>query len=121
MTPVMLDHLQIAMPGGGESAARAFYGSLLGLPEVAKPAVLRDRGGLWFMLGGGIGFHLGVEADFRPAVKAHPALRLTHFAETLVRLEAAGHEVKRDRDPFGRARAYVADPFGNRLELIEEA
>lgn len=120
MAGVHLDHLQIAIPAGGEDEARVFYGALLGLAEVAKPEVLWSRGGLWFALSGGIDFHLGVEADFRPATRAHPGLRLDDFAEVLARLEAAGHSVERDRDPFGRARAYAVDPFGNRLELIEE-
>lgn len=119
MAGVHLDHLQIAVPAGGEDQARAFYGALLGLTEVAKPEVLRNRGGLWFELTGGVGFHLGVEEHFRPATRAHPGLGLDGFADVLVRLETAGHRVARDKDPFGRARAYAADPFGNRLELIE--
>ena len=120
MAGAHLDHLQIAIPAGGENTARAFYGALLGLTEIAKPEVLRSRGGLWFELSDGIGFHLGVDADFRPAAKAHPGLRLGDFAEVLARLEAAGHRVEHGRDPIGRCRIYAADPFGNRLELIEE-
>lgn len=116
-----LDHLQVAMPRGEEARARIFYGNLLGLQEQPKPEPLRGRGGLWFVLAGGVGFHLGVEEDFRPARKAHPALRCADFCALLVRLAAAGVATDAGVDEAGRRRAYLHDPFGNRLELIEDA
>ena len=99
-----VDHVQIAAPPGAEPAARTFYGDLLGLRELPKPERLRPRGGAWFAVGDEQ-LHVGIEEPFAPARKAHPAL-----AE---RLDAAGHEVAWDGPRF-----YVADPFGNRLELI---
>ena len=119
MTGVALDHVQIAIPAGGEDSARRFFGQLLGMTEVAKPDTLQARGGLWFELDGGVGFHLGVDAAFRPAGKAHAGLRLTAFDAALARLEAAGAAVQCDVDSLGRRRAYLDDPFGNRLELID--
>jgi len=111
------DHVQLAMPAGGEDAARAFYVGALGLTEVPKPEPLARRGGCWFR--GGVDLHLGVEPDFRPARKAHPALQVADLETTIAQLAAAGIVVARDTDLPHRRRGYLADPFGNRLELIE--
>ncbi|HEX6201752.1 MAG TPA: VOC family protein [Thermoanaerobaculia bacterium] len=120
MTIEELDHVQVAIPAGGEERARAFYGGLLGLREVAKPARLATRGGVWFAVGTRQ-LHLGVEADFRPARKAHPALRVRGLAELIDRCRAAGVPVAVDEPLPGVDRVHVADPFGNRLELLEPA
>ena len=113
-----IDHVQLAMPPGREEEARAFYGGLLGMPEVAKPAVLAARGGVWFRAGE-TQVHLGVEADFRPARKAHPALLVRGLQDLAARLRAAGVAVLDDEALPGYERVYVSDPFGNRLELLE--
>ena len=110
-----LDHVQLAMPAGGEDAARRFYGDLLGLIEVAKPEPLRASGGVWFEPG----LHLGVEAGFRPARKAHPGLRMADLDGAAVRLQAAGADVEWDERWPGVRRFHTHDPFGNRLELLE--
>lgn len=113
-----LDHLQIAMPRGEEAAARAFYAGVLGLEEVPKPAVLAGRGGCWFA-GHGISLHLGVEDDFRPARKAHPAFLVEGLGDLVARCRAAGAEVTDDDALPTHARVFVFDPFGNRIELME--
>ncbi len=113
-----LDHLLLAMPRGREADARAFYGELLGLPEIAKPANLAARGGVWFALGTQQ-LHLGVEGDFRPARKAHPAFLVRDLAGLRTRLRRHGFEPYEDEPLAGYTRCYVADPFGNRLELME--
>ena len=118
MRIVGLDHVQLAMPAGGEAEARRFYGQVLGLEELPKPAALAARGGAWFRAGT-VELHLGVEADFRPARKAHPALRVEGLTTLIVRCVNAGHPVERDVPLPGIERVHVADPFGNRLELIE--
>jgi len=109
-----LDHVQLAMPEGGEDAARAFYGGVLGLPEVPKPAALAGRGGVWFAQGT-VQLHLGVESPFAPARKAHPALIVDD-------LEAA-HAALPDPSAIsalpGWRRFYIADPFGNRIEILQ--
>ncbi len=117
----VLDHVQVAAPPGCEAQARRFYGELLGLVEVEKPAVLASRGGVWFALGAGAQLHVGVAEDFAPARKAHPGLRI----ETIARLEmlarrlaAVGAPVVWNSELPGVRRFFTADPFGNRLELL---
>jgi catechol 2,3-dioxygenase-like lactoylglutathione lyase family enzyme len=117
---VTIDHVQLAIPKGGEAAARRFYGELLGFAEVAKPPALDVRGGCWFE-SGEVKIHLGVEDDFRPARKAHPALRCRDYATLIARLSAAGIEVRGAADVPGVTRCHVDDPFGNRIELIAGA
>jgi len=113
-----LHHVQLAMPEGGEEEARRFYGGPLGLKEREKPDALRRRGGVWFR-GGAAEIHLGVETDFRPARKAHPALRVDDLDALRARLEAAGHEVRDDEPLSGFRRFYADDPFGNRIEFLQ--
>ena len=116
---IRTDHVRLAMPAGGEATARDFYARLLGLGEVAKPPELAARGGCWFERGA-LRIHLGVDADFRPARKAHPALRVTEFAGLIARLGGGGCTIVEDSPFEGSRRAYVDDPFGNRIELIAE-
>jgi catechol 2,3-dioxygenase-like lactoylglutathione lyase family enzyme len=113
-----LDHVQLAMPAGGEAEARAFYEGLLGIPERAKPANLAKRGGCWFERGA-LKVHLGVDPDFRPARKAHLAFVVTDLPGLVAILRAAGHVLRDDEPLAGYRRVYVDDPFGNRLELLE--
>lgn len=117
---VGLDHVQVAAPAGGEDEARAFYGGLLGLPELDKPEPLRARGGAWFQVGTQQ-LHVGVEPDFAPARKAHPAFAVEGLDALATTLAAAGCEPTWDDAITGRRRFYVDDPFGNRLELLEAA
>jgi catechol 2,3-dioxygenase-like lactoylglutathione lyase family enzyme len=118
-----LDHVQLAAPTGCEDEARRFFGDLLGLPELEKPGPLRSRGGVWFALGGGGQLHVGVEESFAPALKAHPAFRLSggELDELAQRLETAGKHVEWDDSLPGARRFYTADPWGNRLELVASA
>jgi catechol 2,3-dioxygenase-like lactoylglutathione lyase family enzyme len=116
---VALDHLQLAMPRGREAEARAFYGDILGLRELTKPANLVVRGGVWFELGTQQ-LHLGVENEFRPAKKAHPAFLVRDLDRLRARLEQNGHKPYEDEPLDGYKRCYVVDPFGNRLELMEK-
>jgi catechol 2,3-dioxygenase-like lactoylglutathione lyase family enzyme len=115
-----LDHVQLAIPAGGEDAARRFYVETLGLAEKPKPPLLAFRGGCWFD-GPGLRLHLGVDVDFRPARKAHPALLVRGLAALRQRLQAAGYTTRDDEPLEGYERFYVDDPFGNRIELMEPA
>jgi len=113
-----LHHVQLAMPRGREDEARAFYLDVLGMTEHAKPENLVRRGGVWFSAGEAQ-VHLGVEDDFRPARKAHPALLVGDLEQLLARCRAAGCTIVQDEPLPGYDRAYVADPFGNRIELLQ--
>jgi catechol 2,3-dioxygenase-like lactoylglutathione lyase family enzyme len=113
-----LHHVQLAMPRGGEEEARAFYVGVLGMTERPKPENLAKRGGTWFHAGAAE-VHLGVEEDFRPARKAHPALLVADLEQVRRRCAAAGYETTTDEPLIGFDRAYVADPFGNRIELLQ--
>lgn len=113
-----LHHVQLAMPPGREDDARGFYGELLEIPELPKPPHLAVRGGVWFERGD-LKIHLGVEKDFRAATKAHPALLVSDLAGLKERLRAKGFAVIDDEPLDGFDRIYTADPFGNRIELME--
>ncbi len=106
------------MPVGGEDTARRFYHDLLGMVELAKPPELARRGGCWFE-SGNVQIHLGVEKDFRPAKKAHPALRCRDYAGLIEQLGRLDVEVNEPGDIPGVRRCHVHDPFGNRIELID--
>ncbi len=117
---VGVDHIQIAAPKGCEAAGRRFFGELFGLEELPKPAPLAARGGLWFRLGAAQ-LHIGVEADFRPAKKAHLAIRMRDEAALRAlfdRLVAAGVAAEMNREIEGAVRFFTEDPWGNRLEVV---
>ena len=113
-----LEHVQLAMPAGGEDEAVAFYQGLLGIPRVPKPAHLAARGGCWFE-SDRVKVHLGVDADFRAATKAHPAFLVDDVRALADRIAAAGFDVIDDEPLEGVDRIYVHDPFGNRIELMQ--
>jgi len=117
-TGVAIHHVQVAVPAGGEAAARSFYGVLLGLAEVAKPPGLVGGGGVWFDTGS-VPLHLGVDPDFRPSRKGHVAFQVTDLERIRERVRAAGHPVNDDEALPGYRRFYTDDPFGNRVELLE--
>jgi len=112
MTLQAIDHVQVAIPCGGEGEARRFYGAFLGLAEQPKPANLAARGGCWFE-SAAVKVHCGVEEPFQPARKAHIGLA--------DRASAAGFEIAEDEPLPGFDRVYIYDPFGNRLEFLRPA
>jgi catechol 2,3-dioxygenase-like lactoylglutathione lyase family enzyme len=115
---VRLDHVQLAMPAGREAEAAAFYEGVLGIPQIPKPPHLARRGGCWFEQGD-LKIHLGVEQDFRPAAKAHPALIVDDVRALAAAIAAAGYAIVDDGPLDGYDRIYAYDPFGNRVELME--
>jgi catechol 2,3-dioxygenase-like lactoylglutathione lyase family enzyme len=113
-----IDHVQIAAPPGSEVQARNFFADALGMTEVPKPVSLRARGGIWFQCGAQQ-LHVGIEADFSPAKKAHPAIRVHNLSDLRLRLRNAGITVIEDDNLPDAERFYVNDPFGNRLEFLQ--
>lgn len=116
---IALHHVQLAMPQGGEAQASAFYAGILDMTAVPKPAALAGRGGIWFEAGP-IRLHLGIETPFTPARKAHPAFEVADIGRVTKQLHAAGIEPKTDQDLPGIRRIYINDPFGNRIELLQQ-
>jgi catechol 2,3-dioxygenase-like lactoylglutathione lyase family enzyme len=114
-----LHHIQLSIPTGGEADSRTFWGEALGMIELVKPPALAARGGCWFRAGS-LEIHLGVEKDFAPAGKAHPAILVTDLVEFAKHLEAQGISVAWDENFPGFNRFYAHDPFGNRLEFLEQ-
>jgi len=112
-----LHHVQLAMPQGGEADARAFYGGVLRMAEATKPGDMAARGGCWFE-SGSLRVHLGVETPFAPAKKAHPAFLVASLAVVRDRLSEAGVAFTDDTEMPGFERVFLADPFGNRIELL---
>jgi catechol 2,3-dioxygenase-like lactoylglutathione lyase family enzyme len=120
MTILSIDHVQIAMPPGEEDKARAFYIDLLGFVEIPKPAELAKRGGAWFR-SQNVQLHIGVETDFKPARKAHPAFIVSDLDSLIATIQSAGYETDTSQPPLdGYKRAHVFDPFGNRIELMQK-
>jgi catechol 2,3-dioxygenase-like lactoylglutathione lyase family enzyme len=120
MRILSLDHVQVAIPVGGEDRARSFYSGILGLSEVEKPAVMAGRNSIWFAAGS-VNLHLGIEPDFHPAKRAHPALVVEGLDEIVAACDRAGLPTKADTSFNGFRRVHLFDPFGNRLELMELA
>jgi catechol 2,3-dioxygenase-like lactoylglutathione lyase family enzyme len=119
MPIVGIDHVQLAMPAGGEERAGGFYGGVLGLPETPKPPALASRGGCWFE-SKRVKIHLGVDKSFHAATKAHPGLLVTGLRDIVARCRDQGIEIVDDAPLAGYERIFLNDPFGNRLELMEK-
>lgn len=120
MPILAIDHVQIAMPAGEEELARAFYVGVLGFSEIPRPAELAKRGGVWFH-SEAVHLHLGVETDFKPARKAHPAFIVSDLEALLARVREAGLETDTSQPQVdGTRRSHIFDPFGNRIELMEK-
>jgi len=118
MPILSLDHVQIAIPVGSEDRARAFYSGILGFTEIEKPPQMAERKSIWFVAGV-VNLHLGIEPDFHPAERAHPAFVVEGLDAILAACERAGISYKPDTSFNGFRRVHVIDPFGNRLELME--
>ena len=114
---VGIDHVQMAIPGGEQAlaTARSFYVDAMGLTEVPKPAVMAARGGAWFEAGP-VKVHVGADPDFVPARKAHPALTMRGLEDFV---DERDLEATWNSEIEGVVRCFVADPFGNRIELID--
>lgn len=119
MNILSIDHVQIAIPPGGEVQAREFYAGLLGFAEIPKPPSLAQRGGAWFE-SGAVQLHLGSDPDFHPARKAHPAFLVQDLDRLTTAIQNAGYEVDTSQPALdGYRRVHIFDPFGNRIELME--
>jgi catechol 2,3-dioxygenase-like lactoylglutathione lyase family enzyme len=113
-------HAQISIPVGAETEARTFYCGLLGLSEVAKPDSLAGRGGFWLKLGD-FQIHMGAEQGVdRSRSKAHVAYLVDDLAGWREKLARAGIEPIDGIPIPGYDRFEFRDPFGNRVEFLQE-
>jgi catechol 2,3-dioxygenase-like lactoylglutathione lyase family enzyme len=120
MKILSIDHVQIAIPVGREDRARRFYVGMLGFVEIPKPPELAERGGLWLQAGN-VHLHLGIESDFHPAGRAHPAFLVDELGALVEKLQISGYTTDTSQPPVeGYKRAHIYDPFGNRIELMEK-
>jgi catechol 2,3-dioxygenase-like lactoylglutathione lyase family enzyme len=115
-----IDHVQVAIPPGSEQQARAFYAGVLGLDEIPRPEELASRSGMWFQVGP-MQLHLGVETEFHPARKAHPALLVDSLDDLITMLETNGYRTRAGETLADTRRVFVDDPFGNRIELMQRS
>lgn len=113
-----IDHIQLAAPKGCEEEARRFFTGILGLPEIEKPPLLKQKGGVWFTLGS-YQIHIGVEEKFSPTKKAHPAFEVENLEALKEHLSEQGVSFVVDAELPGANRIYIHDPFGNRIEILE--
>lgn len=113
-----LDHVQIAIPVGSEARAREFYSGVLGFTENAKPAAMAERKSIW-LVAGPVNLHLGIEPDFHPARRAHPAFVVDTLDDIVESCRRQNLTTKPDTSFNGFRRVHVFDPFGNRVELME--
>ena len=120
MPVLSLDHVQVAIPAGGEEAARSFYIGILGFTEQRKPSAMAGRNSIW-LAAGPVNLHLGIEADsdFHAARRAHPALTVDNLDEIVAACARAGLPTREDTPVNNFRRTHVFDPFGNRIELME--
>ncbi len=114
-----IDHVRLGVPPGELGRAVAFYADVLGLREVPRPAESGSGEGAW-LADGDVQVHLGADEGFAPAPKAHPAFRVDGFDALVARCAAAGVLVSEAASLAGRRRAHLRDPFGNRIELVED-
>lgn len=112
-----LDHIQLGMPPGEEERARSFYIGVLGFEERSRPVPL-SANGLW-LESGSLRLRLTSSREFRPADGSHPSLRVTGLRELTRLCREAGYRVVPDEQARGVLRAWIYDPFGNRIELVE--
>ena len=116
-----IHHVNVTVPKSLEDAAKHFYGVVMGLTEVPKPAESRGRGGAWYQLGD-LQLHLSIENGLGEECisKRHVCYTVADLAEAERRFREAGVEILPDDLPTpGWSRFYVRDPGGNRLEIAQ--
>lgn len=114
-----IDHVQLVAPPGSEPEAREFYTGILRFEEVEKPKTLQQRGGAWFEAGN-INIHIGIEKEFTPARKAHPAIEVENIEALGKYLKTKDINVTWDDRLPGVKRFYINDPFENRIEFLQK-
>jgi catechol 2,3-dioxygenase-like lactoylglutathione lyase family enzyme len=113
-----LHHVQLSVPAGAEDECRRFWVDTLGFLELRKPPELAARGGIW-VRADNLEIHLGVEADFQPARKAHPGILVADLDALGRHFQSRGVDITWDDSFPGFRRFYATDNCGNRLEFLQ--
>ena len=115
-----LNHVTIAVPAGEHEKVRAFYGGILGLEEIERPAALNAVYDLmWFRLLD-ILLHLDFSPPWiQPCENRHVALEIEDLGALRSYLESKGATIREAVVMPDRDRFYLLDPFGNYFELME--
>jgi len=114
---VRLQHVSIPRPPGSEDLARAFYGGLLGLPEIAAPNSIQAAEVIWFKLGEDAELHCFREEPLGDASNRHYCLVIDDVAGMRKKLDEAGYAPYDVETIPGRPRFFCRDPFGNIIEF----
>jgi glyoxylase I family protein len=111
-----LDHVTVNVTD--VDRAKAFYGGLLGLSEVPRPASF-TFGGAWYAIGPGpVTLHLVQQREADPPASRHVCVWAADVREAARVVEAAGFPVRWDRTKIpGVDRFFTDDPDGNRIEI----
>ena len=113
-----LHHVNVTVPPQREGATKDFYGRVLGLQQVPKPAISRQSGA-WYQIGN-TQLHLSVEDEDQALSSRHVCFTVSDLAEAEQRFRAAGIEIIVDPRPNPDSpRFYVRDPGGNMLEIVQ--
>jgi catechol 2,3-dioxygenase-like lactoylglutathione lyase family enzyme len=113
-----LHHVNVTVPAELENAAKEFYGAMLGLRQIPKPATSRQSGA-WYQIGN-TQLHLSVEDEEQSLSSRHVCFTVSDLREAEGRFREAGVEIIADPRPNPDApRFYVRDPGGNMLEIAQ--
>jgi len=115
-----LNHVTIAVPAGEHDRVRAFYGGVLGLKELERPAQLRAVYDIIWFECAGIQIHIDLTPNcFVPQGNRHFAMEVRAIAEVRRHLEANGVTILEAVPIPGKVWFYALDPFGNMIEFLE--
>ena len=116
---IELHHVNVTVPSELEAATKNFYGTVLGLEQVPKPAAARQSGA-WYQIGANQ-LHLSVEDEATgPLSSRHICFAVSDLGASEKRFRDAGVEIIPDPRPIPSVqRFYVRDPGGNQLEIVQ--
>jgi catechol 2,3-dioxygenase-like lactoylglutathione lyase family enzyme len=118
---IKFNHVNVTVPAAVEEAAKHFYGTVLGLQQIPKPAGTRQNIGAWYQLGE-VQLHLSTEDDVQNEVSdRHVCYQVADIAVASREVRNAGVDLIPDpRPPAGQSRFFIRDPGGNLIEITQK-
>jgi catechol 2,3-dioxygenase-like lactoylglutathione lyase family enzyme len=118
---IRFNHVNVTVPSALETAAKHFYGVVVGLPEIPKPAGTRQNMGAWYQLGE-MQLHLSVEEGVQNHLSdRHVCYQVSDAAAASSEFRNAGVKIISDPRPVaGQSRFFVRDPGGNMIEVTQK-